>query len=179
MHTGVNLTEEGVRVPFEIYPKIFVPAGSYKAKEAQLVFMTNQGAPASLELRTVLGGFFGGTRVSLNPTVRLRAGDALTTELAYQRNDITLPWGSFTTNLVRLRLSYSFTSRAFVQGLMQYNDRADVWSANLRVGWLQAANTGLFLVYTDSRGLYDLFPGPQRTDRSFILKYSRMFDLLK
>ena len=67
IHTGLNLTEEGVRTPFEIYPKIFVPPGSYKHEEAQLVLMTNQGAPASLEVRTIIGGYFGGRRVQLNP----------------------------------------------------------------------------------------------------------------
>jgi hypothetical protein len=179
VHTGVNLTEEGVRQPFEIFPRIFVPKGSYKHNEAQLVFMTNQGAPISLNMETRIGGFFGGDRVAWTPTLRMRAGDALTTEVAYQRNQVTLPWGDFTTNLLRTRLSYSFTTRAFVQALAQYNDRADLWSLNLRFGWLQAANTGLFVVYTDTRGLYDLFPTPQRTDRSFVVKFSRMFDVLR
>jgi hypothetical protein len=50
---------------------------------------------------------------------------------------------------------------------------------NFRFGWLQAANTGLFVVYTDTRGLYDLVPGPLRSDRSFIVKYSRIFNLLR
>jgi hypothetical protein len=179
VHTGINLTQEGVRAPFEIFPKLFVPAGTYKHQEAQLVYMSNQGAPVSLELRTILGGYFGGHRVQLNPTLRLRAGDALTTEVAYQRNDIRLPWGDFTTNLLRVRLSYAFTTHAFVQGLVQYNDRADLWSANVRLGWLRSGNTGLFLVYTDTRALDDLFVRPARTDRSFILKFSRTFDLLR
>jgi hypothetical protein len=108
----------------------------------------------------------------------MRAGDTLTAEVAYQRNDVDLPWGSFTTNLIRTRVSYSFDTRRFVQALVQYNDRADLWSMNLRFGWLQAANTGLFIVYTDTRGLYDLYPSPQRTDQSFVVKFSRMFDLL-
>ncbi len=179
IHTGLNLTEEGVRTPFEIYPKIFVPPGSYKHEEAQLALMTNQGAPASLDVRTIIGGFFGGRRFQLNPTLRMRVGNALTTELAYQRNDITLPWGDFTTNLLRARLSYAFTTHAFIQGLAQYNDRADVWSANVRLGWLRPGNTGLFLVYTDTRALDDLFVRPARTDRSFILKFSRTLDLLR
>ena len=115
----------------------------------------------------------------VNPTVRARVGDTLTTELAYERNDVDLPGGRFVTNLARARVSYSFSTRAYVQALVQYNDRADLWSMNLRFGWLQAANTGLFVVYTDNRGLYDLYPEPIRTDRSFIVKYSRMFDLLK
>ena len=45
-----------MRTPFEIYPKIVVPPGSYKHEEAELVLMTNQSAPASLELRTISAG---------------------------------------------------------------------------------------------------------------------------
>jgi hypothetical protein len=179
VHTGMNLTREGVRTPFEIYPGIFVPPGTYDHAEAQIVAMSNQGAPFSVQMRTTIGGFFGGDRLTLNPTLKMRAGDALTAQIDYQRNDITLPWGEFVTNLVRTRVSYSFTSRIFTQALVQYNDRADLWSMNFRFGWLQAANTGLFVVYTDTRGLYDLFERPERTDRSFTVKYSYMFDLFR
>lgn len=179
VHTGMNLTLEGVRTPFEIYPGVFVPAGTYDHAEAQIVFMSNQGAPISVNVQTIAGGFFGGDRLSLSPTIRARVGETLTTELAYQRNHVDLPTGEFVTNLVRTRVSYSFTPRTFVQSLVQYNDRADLWSVNLRFGWLQAANTGLFIVYNDTRGLYDLFARPERTDRSLIVKYSRMFDVLR
>jgi hypothetical protein len=37
-----------------------------------------------------------------------------------------------------------------------YGDRADLWSSNLRFGWLQQSNTGLFLVYNDSHPLEDI-----------------------
>ncbi|MDP2054084.1 MAG: hydrolase, partial [Acidobacteriota bacterium] len=179
IHTGMNLTLEGVRTPFEIYPGVVVPPGTYEHAEAQLVGMSNQGAPVSVSLRVTAGGFFGGDRLSLSPTVRFRAGDALTAEMTYQRNDVTLPGGAFVTNLVRTRVSYSFSSRVFTQALIQYNDRADLWSMNFRFGWLQAANTGLFVVYTDTRGLYELNDRPERTDRSLIVKYSYMFDLFR
>ncbi len=86
------------------------------------------------------------------------------------------PWGNFRTNLIRSRINYSFTPRTFVQSLVQWNDRADLWSMNIRFGWLQAANTGLFIVYNDTRYLYDLIERPERT---VIINYSRMFDLLK
>ena len=179
VHTGMNLTREGVRTPFQIYPGIFVPPGTYDHAEAQLVYMSNQGAPFSVQMRVTAGGFFGGERLTLNPTIKFRAGDALTTEFNYQRNDVDLPGGAFVTNLIRTRVSYSFSSRVFTQALVQYNDRADLWSMNFRFGWLQAANTGLFVVYTDTRGLYDLFDRPERTDRSLIVKYSYMFDLFR
>ena len=64
--------------------------------------------------------------------------------------------------------------------------RADLWSMNFRFGWLQDANTGLFVVYTDSNLMDDLSLGAQRfnpnfgrTDRSFTIKFSRMFDVLR
>ncbi len=179
IHTGMNITREGVRRPFEIFPGIVVPPGTYDHKEAQIVAMSNQGAPFSVSMRVTAGGFFGGDRLAMNPTVRFRAGDALTAQIDYQRNNIDLPVGEFDTNLVRARISYSFSPRIFTQALVQYNDRADLWSMNFRFGWLQAANTGLFIVYTDTRGLYDLFDRPERTDRSLTIKYSYLFNVFR
>jgi len=176
LHTGVNVTEEGVIQPFEIYPGIDVSPGSYENAEVQLVGITNQGAPLSLEARLVAGGFFGGSRASTSAALRGRLGDSFNAYLDYSRNDVSLPEGRFVTNLLKLRLSYSFTPRLYVQALVQYNDVIDNWSTNLRLGWLQTANTGLFVVYNENRD-------PERggvglRDRSFTVKYSHMFDLL-
>ena len=110
MHTGMNLTREGLRVPFEIFPGIFVPPGTYDNAEAQLVYMTNQGAPLSVNCMTFIGGFFSGDRVTLNPTVRVRPAETFQTEVAYSRNDVNLPQGDFDTNLLRTRVSYSFNT---------------------------------------------------------------------
>ena len=71
-HTGMNLTREGVTIPFEIYPGIFVPVGTYDHSEAQLVAFTNQGAPLSVRMRITFGGFFGGSRVNVAPELRFR-----------------------------------------------------------------------------------------------------------
>ena len=65
--------------------------------------------------------------------------------------------------------------RRFVQALIQYNDSADLWSTNLRLGLLGQANTGLFLVYNDTRGLHETIPAGG--GRSLILKFSQMFDV--
>jgi hypothetical protein len=175
-HTGVNVTKEGLRAPFEIVPGVFVPPGTYDHAEAQFVLITNQGAPISLDTTTTLGGFFGGRRWGLASTVRARAGRAFTAELIWDRNDVDLPGGRFVTNLGRARLSWSFTPRLFAQGLVQYNDTADRWSTNLRLGWLQTANTGLFVVFTQTRET--LGPAREEQDRSLVVKFSRLFDLL-
>jgi len=46
LHTGVNFTNEGVIDPFEIYPGVIIPQGTYDNAEAQIVGLTNQGAPS-------------------------------------------------------------------------------------------------------------------------------------
>ena len=173
VHTGVNITHEGVFTPFEISPGVTVPVDSYDHAEAQIVFNSNLGAPVSVSLREVFGGFFGGRRVAHTITLMARAGDRLTTETAYRRNNISLPGGDFDTNLLSSRISYAFTPRLFLQGLFQYNDRVDLTSANFRIGWLQAANSGLFVVFNQTRLGGDL------ANQSVILKYSRVFDVLR
>ena len=60
--------------------------------------------------------------------------------------------------------------------LLQHNDSADLWSVNFRVGWLQDANTGLFLVYTETEGIGSVVPSG--AGRSMILKFSYLFDAL-
>ncbi|GAB5520442.1 MAG: hypothetical protein RhofKO_26930 [Rhodothermales bacterium] len=177
VHTGINFTREGVKTPFTISDGVTVPAGTYDHQEAMIVLFTNQGRKVSINNRFVAGGFFGGDRVSLSSTLRLRANEAFTSEFGVQYNDISLPNGDFKSNLYRARLSYAFTPRIYLQSLLQYNDAADLWSANLRFGWLQAANTGLFIVFNETNEFDALYDGPRY--RSFIIKYSRVFDVLR
>ena len=177
VHTGMNLRTEGVTQAFEIFPGVIVPPDTYDDSEAQIVAMSNQGAALSGQVRITRGGFFGGDRFAVSPSVRLRVGEAFNTEVGLSRNDISLPFGDFVTNLIISRTSFSFTPRVFIQSLIQYNDRADLWSANLRFGVLGQANTGLFLVYNDTRGLDGLTP--ETAGRSLTLKYSHLFDIFR
>jgi hypothetical protein len=181
LHTGINFTREGVKEPFEIYPDVIVSPGTYDNAEAQVVFITNRGAPVAFEMRTVVGGFFGGDRLSLTPQFRFRFGDAFNAELSWSYNDVDLPEGAFETNLGRLRLSYNFTTLISLQALIQYNDRDDLWAANLRFSWLRTANSGLHVVYNEIQDIFgDLdVRNTRAADRSLIIKYSYLFDLLK
>jgi len=178
LSTGMNLTREGVVRPFSIYPGVIVPPDTYDHVEAQWSLQSNDGAAVSGRLQMNVGGFFGGDRVRTNLQFRVRVGEAFNTELNWERNDVDLPYGQFATNLARTRVSYSFSPRVFVQGLVQYNDRANTWSSNFRFGWLQQANTGIFFVYTDSHAIDDITLTPRYADRSFVVKISRMFDAL-
>ena len=173
--TAWNVTGEGVTEPFEISKGVIVPVGVYDHNEAQLAYESNRGAPVSLGVRARIGGFFGGHRATVGPTLSVRTGDRFNASVQWSRNDVDLPGGQFIANLTSARVAVNFSPRRFFMALVQYNDAADLWSVNLRVGLLGQANTGLFIVYNDTRGLHDAIPFGG--GRSLILKFSRLFDM--
>lgn len=179
IHTGMNLTQEGVFEPFEIVEGVTVPVGDYEHEEAQLVYQSNQSAPFSVNFRSRIGGFFGGDRENLDSTFRYRVGEKFTSELTWSHSNIDLPvpGGDFEVDLARLRMTYSFTPRMSIQALVQYNKRDDVTSTNLRFAWLQSANAGLYIVYNEVDENNLLF-APRENAQQFAIKYSRILNIL-
>jgi hypothetical protein len=173
IHTGINITTEGVVDDFEINPEDTVRAGTYNHAEGQILIMTNASKPLYLNTRSVFGGAFGGIKYQNSGTLGIRIGDNFNSEFTYSNNDFNLEEGHFTTHVFAGRISYSFTPSIYLQSLVQYNSVADLWSVNARFGWLQQANAGLFIVYNQVNG------GNSPVNRSFIIKYSRVIDLLR
>jgi len=177
IHTGINFTHEGVVEQFEIFSGVDVLPGNYDHAEAQLVFNTNRGAWWSTGFRSFIGGRFGGNRISFSPWFNFRFGETLNSEFILSRNDYDLPTGNFVTSLFQARISYSFSPKINLQALFQLNDKDDISVLNIRFNWQQTSNTGLFLVYKDSRFTENyVFDTPRF--RSFVMKYTHLFDLL-
>lgn len=178
IHTGINFTRDGVDEAFDIIDGVTIQPGTYDHEELQLVYFTNQSKPLTFNFRAVIGGRFGGDRVSLTPEIGYRIGEKFRSELSYVYNDFDLPVenGQFTANLARFRLSYSFTPSILLQALVQYNEVDDEVGTNIRFTWLQSGNSGLYLVYNeiDERGVGALPKG-----REFIIKYSYIFDVFR
>ncbi len=176
IHTGINFTRAGVVDAFDIIDGVTIPEGTYDHAEVALNYFGDESRPLSFSIRSVVGGQFGGDRVSISAGMNFRSGEKFRSELSFDYNDFDLPvpGGEFTANLARLRLSYSFTPKIELQLLSQYNETSDTLGTNLRFSWLSSANSGLYLVYNevDERGV-----GALPTGRAFILKYSHIFDL--
>jgi len=176
IHTGMNLVKEGVLESFEISDGVSVSKGTYNDKEIQIMIMTNNAKPISFSSMNRVGGFFGGDRLNMTPTMRIRYKDRFTSEFSSNYNQVTMPDGKFTTNLIRARLTYAFTPKIYIQSLLQYNNQSDIWSMNWRFIWQQSAATGLYIVYNQTQD-YDGIPIASST-KSFVVKYSYLFDAL-
>jgi hypothetical protein len=88
---------------------------------------------------------------------------------------VSLPYGDFVTDLVPLKVTYAFTSLASIQALVQYNNQTSTVSSNLRLALLNRSGTGLFVVYNDRRDT-SIATKEELLGRSFIVKYTRLFD---
>jgi len=152
---------------------IVVEPGVFKGRQYQL--RANTSTQSALVFRTGAdwGDFFSGTRTSGFLRTDFQFGGTLAGQVQYQMNRVDLAEGSSRPNLATGRLAYSFTPNLYVQGLMQHNSQTKSWSGNLRMGWIDSAGSGLFLVYNE-RHADDL---SEPLERSFVVKYSRQIDV--
>lgn len=174
IHTGINFTAEQVFQDFTI-SDVTVPVGYYNNEELQLVITTNPNNALAFDTRTIIGGYFNGNQISNSGTVNYRVGDKFNSSLTFSHNDIQLDTGDLTALVGGLRLSYSFTPRIFVQSLIQRNNVSNITSVNARFGWLQNANTGLFVVFNVVKDddLLDAL-----NNQTLTIKYTHRFDVL-
>ena len=172
-----NFSREGLRAPFNIAPGVQIPAGTYSWFTNGWDIGSNPSAPVSMTTRLDLGEFWTGTRWGGNTTVTFRQSSSLTAALSLNQNFVRLPQGNFNTTLLGTRVSYFFTPKVYLQSLLQYNNQARLWSANLRFAWLNTAGTGLYVVYNEGQSASSLTSLDRVMGRSFTVKYTRQFGL--
>ena len=175
IHTGINLSKEWVHEEFKI-SELKISEGNYNHSEIAIVYITNSNKKVSLNGRSVIGGYFGGNRISNNVTLNVRSGNKFNSSFFINSNILKLDNGNLNAILSGARLSYSFTPRMFLQSLIQYNNVSNLLSVNARFGLLKNANTGLFVVLNILKDddLLDYINNQRLT-----VKYTHTFDLIK
>nr|WP_299382334.1 DUF5916 domain-containing protein [Allomuricauda sp.] len=174
IHTGINFTTERVLQEFTL-SNVPVPVGNYRNQELQFVLITNPNNAFSLSSRTFIGGYFNGDRITNSGTANYRIGDRFVSSLTFSHSDIKLDTGNFTALVGGLRLAYSFTPRMFIQSLIQRNNVSEITSVNARFGWLQNANTGLFVVFNIVKDDNEM---DLLNNQVITIKYTHRFDVL-
>ena len=172
---GVTDNYELLKEPFEITPDITIGVGDYSFVNTRLVYALGQQRVVSGGVTFDRGGFWGGERTSLGYfNGRISLTPRLTIEPSLSFNWIDLPQGTFTTELVSARTTFSVTPRMFVAALLQYNSSTDALSTNLRFRWEYQPGSELFVVYTEERDTFD--PRSARLEnRAFVVKATRLF----
>jgi hypothetical protein len=160
---------------FNLSTGVRVPAGGYSTDTARASFTVGQQRFASGTWAISRSEFYGGHRWSYGYTgARVKLHPQLAVEPGISVNQVTTPFGDFTTELYSSRVTYTATPLMFVSGLVQYNSARDSVSTNVRLRWEYQPGSELFVVYNEGRdtttsGLPDL------QNRSLIVKVNRLF----
>jgi hypothetical protein len=128
---------------------------------------TSSARPLSVELGGVFGGFWDGDRWGAGAEIAFNSPH-VGIEVGYDHNDVDVPGGAFTTDLVRGRLKLAANTRLFGNALVQYNSQRGAFSANLRIDWIHRPGSDLFIVFNERRDIVGSRWNPE--SRAFIVK---------
>ena len=163
--------------PFAIATDVVLPVGGYDFDRLRASYSFGRQRAASGRVGVEVGTFYSGHRTSMSVGgVLVNLTSRFSVEPTVSLNWVDLPEGSFTTNLLGSRVTFSMTPRMFASALLQYSSSGQSVSANVRLRWEYVPGSELFVVYNEQRDTQALgFPGLK--NRAVIVKINRLFQL--
>ena len=171
---------ELLTVPFTISPGVTIPVGGYNFRNFRVSYRFGAQRPVNGQITFQTGGFWSGDNTSLSLSRgRVEVTPQLSVEPNVSFNWVDLPEGSFNTQLVRTRVTYTVTPRMFFSGLLQYSSGGDSFSTNFRFRWEYSPGSELFVVYSEDRDTDPLVPDrfTALRNRGLVVKINRLFRL--
>ena len=163
---------------FEPGPGVVFPVGGYSFRDVEATYELGTQRRVAGRITTRFGEYFDGDIKTVGfSRGRVGVTQALSVEPSVSINWVDSPQGSFRTDLVVARVTYTFSPRMFFSGLVQYNSSTDTVSSNLRLRWEYSPGSELFVVYTEARDTDPLLPDryAELRNRGLVVKVNRLF----
>lgn len=172
LEIAYNTDFERLLRPFEVRPPVVIPPGDYRFNDWLFLYRSDGSRKVSGSVRLNRGDFYSGKRTATEIELRYRPNHHLGAAVAWQRNDVDLAQGAFTTDVVRFRGDYNFTTSMFLNGLIQVNTSTREILSNIRFNLIHRPLSDLFIVYSELRDTN----GSTVRDRALTLKFTYLFD---
>jgi len=143
---------EHLDAAFEIATGVVIPAGSYQWTRFRAEANTATKRPWVVDAALWWGGFYAGNRRQVELGLTLKPNTHVALSLRTERNDVSLPQGSFYTQIVTVRADYNFTANVSWANLAQYDNESRIAGLQSRFRWILQPGNDLFLVL--NRGWY-------------------------
>jgi Carbohydrate family 9 binding domain-like/Domain of unknown function (DUF5916) len=153
--TGDSLTlafsdfTEVLTDPFEIFPGVIVPPGTYDSDTRGVQFGTGSHRKLAVFARFVDypdGRFYAGARFDKFVELTWRPSAHFRGSLSYEVDQIELPQGSFDVRLVRAGFDVAFSSTLSWVNLIQYDNVSVVAGINTRLQWVPESGREVYFV---------------------------------
>ncbi len=142
----------------------------YQWNEIAANFISDTRRLFNLDVTTRYGGFYNGTKLSVNGDFfyRIQPYASLAATISYNKIEMPDPYNSAELILIGPRLDITFTNKIFLTTLAQYNNQIDNFNVNVRFQWRYAPVSDLYIVYTGNS-----YPGDFSTkNRGLVIKLS-------
>ena len=169
---SIDQNLERLKEQFQILGDIAIAEGDHDFRRYNLRASSDQTERISGGGNLQWGDFWDGTRKSFGGNLTLRINYRFNVRTDYSRNQVDLPNGSFTTDLIGMRFVYSLNPRAFFNAFIQYNSDRNEVNSNIRFNLIHRPLSDLFIVYNDRRSTQN----GQTLDRALIVKFTNLFD---
>ena len=139
-----NLTED-----FEIREGIIIPKGEYSYNNYSLM-LNAEGNVFNGRLGFNIGDFYNGNRRGFELRLDLRLTGRFSLEPRYEFNRITLPQGTFDTNVFGGRVGYSFSTDLFTKLYVQWNSDRELITTNFLINYIYRPGSDFYLVFNQT-----------------------------
>lgn len=169
-----NRKEEFVPEDFPIFREVMIPTGNYTENRAGIELSTKPGRSISGALTLSNGGFFGGSRLEISPSVVWKVNRHLNLSQTFISNRVQLGQEDFNIYLTQTRIGYSLNTSFSASAILQYDNDSQDFGVNFRAGYLFKEGTELFVVYNEIMD-QNAPPGfSEQRDRSLLVKFTYM-----
>jgi hypothetical protein len=133
---------------FQIHPGVFVPLGGHAFETWAFSVDSAARRRLSVSASVTNGTFWSGNRSAVVMNLTTRPLQSVTTSTEWEHEDVTLPEGSFTTDLIRLTGSWHVSPWTSITGNMQYDTLTRVAGLYTRLRWILEPGSDFYFVYT-------------------------------
>jgi hypothetical protein len=168
-----NRNYEFLLQPFQVSRGVVIPVGGYDFNDFQVGYNFGQQRRISGNVNLTVGQFYDGNITTLSYSGgRVTLTKRFSLEPSFSISRVELPYGDFTTRVLRSRVDYGFSPRMFASALLQYNYTDRTFSSNLRYRWEYRPGSEFFIVWTDEQDTRAR--GFTLRNRAFVVKATRL-----
>jgi hypothetical protein len=149
---------------------VIVTPGDYRFATASAEYRSNGARLLSGTLGVSRGDFYDGERTSVSARATIRPSPHLSLELFGQRNDLSLAGQALQADAFGSRVRFAASTRIFASAFVQYVRGTDELVSNVRLNYIHAPLSDVFLVFTERRDL----DAHSLTERVLTFKVTRL-----
>lgn len=136
--------------PFEIHDGVRLPVGPYTFDDWVVNLRSARHRPVSGRVRLRTGQFWSGDRSGIELAVTGRPYPGVTATAEWEHENVDLPQGVFTTDLLRLLGSWHASPWVSLDGNVQYDTITRITGLYTRLRWILRPGSDFYFVYTEN-----------------------------